>query len=178
MKEGSKFSFAKAILAVLWKEKEATREMMKKHRYIKRLCAHKSDITFRSSLMRLMDCAFIKKDGYGLYSLQEKSVDRAIMAFIEAESALNSFRSERWDGGWRIIIFDVPETKRSYRNKLRDVIRKAGFKQIQSSIWAYPFPVPPYLKDILTDEHIKPYIRFITANNIENDEDLRGLFKI
>ena len=94
MQKRPNISLAKAILATLWREKELSREKIKKHRYIVRLCAHKSDITFRSSLMRLLDAGLIQVSSYGLYTLHEKSRDKATMAFVDVEATLHSLRVE------------------------------------------------------------------------------------
>jgi phenylacetic acid degradation operon negative regulatory protein len=46
----------------------------------------------------------------------------------------------RWDGRWRLILFDVPEARRSKRNKLRGYLRDRGFGYLQNSVWITPDP--------------------------------------
>src|SRR6266545_239985 len=47
----------------------------------------------------------------------------------------------RWDGRWRLIAFDVPEARRTVRNKLRRYLRERGFGFLQNSVWITPDPV-------------------------------------
>ena len=178
MQKRPSISSAKAILATLWREKELTREKIKKHRYTVQLCASKSDVTFRGSLMRLLDSQMINVSSYGLYTLNDKARNKAAMSFIDVESRLNTSKANRWDGGWRIIMFNIPEGERFHRDRLRYAIRVAGFKQVQSGIWAYPYPVPPFLKTIFSEEPIKSHIRFITSKRVERDSDLKKIFNL
>jgi DNA-binding transcriptional regulator PaaX len=47
----------------------------------------------------------------------------------------------RWDGRWRLVIFDVPENRRATRDKLRAYLRMRGFGYLQNSVWITPDPV-------------------------------------
>ncbi len=46
-----------------------------------------------------------------------------------------------WDGKWRMVVFDLPEDKRSLRNELRRELRAARFGGLQGSVWINPDPV-------------------------------------
>lgn len=46
-----------------------------------------------------------------------------------------------WDGEWRMVVFDLPEEKRSLRNELRRELRAARFGGLQGSVWVSPDPV-------------------------------------
>ncbi len=46
-----------------------------------------------------------------------------------------------WDGKWRMVVFDLPEEKRSLRNELRRELRTARFGGLQGSVWVSPDPV-------------------------------------
>jgi phenylacetic acid degradation operon negative regulatory protein len=43
-----------------------------------------------------------------------------------------------WDGKWRMVVFDLPEEKRSLRNELRRELRAARFGGLQGSVWVSP----------------------------------------
>ena len=47
----------------------------------------------------------------------------------------------RWDGRWRLVVFDVPEGRRGLRDKLRAQLRRRGFGYLQHSVWITPDPV-------------------------------------
>ncbi len=46
-----------------------------------------------------------------------------------------------WDGLWRMVLFDVPVSRDSTRNKLRDYLRHRGFGFLQRSVWITPHPL-------------------------------------
>jgi phenylacetic acid degradation operon negative regulatory protein len=47
----------------------------------------------------------------------------------------------RWDGRWRLVIFDVPESRRLTRDKLRKHLHMRTFGYLQNSVWITPDPV-------------------------------------
>lgn len=59
---------------------------------------------------------------------------------------------EKWDGKWRIVIWDIPEKRRKVRDLLRHQLKQLGFKMIQRSVWASKknctLPLKEYIKKI------------------------------
>jgi phenylacetic acid degradation operon negative regulatory protein len=45
-----------------------------------------------------------------------------------------------WDGKWRIVLLDLPETRKDEREALRYLLKKAGFVCLKNSVWVSPFP--------------------------------------
>ena len=46
--------------------------------------------------------------------------------------------SRKWDGRWRLVVFDVPTTQNSRRSRLTRYLRKRGFGRLQNSVWITP----------------------------------------
>jgi len=46
-----------------------------------------------------------------------------------------------WDRKWRLVIFDIPETRRKARLRLRRFLREQGFGYLQQSVWISPDPL-------------------------------------
>lgn len=46
---------------------------------------------------------------------------------------------KRWDGKWRVVLFDIPEKRKQARHALRTKLQDLGFYQLQKSVWVYPF---------------------------------------
>ena len=44
----------------------------------------------------------------------------------------------RWDGRWRMVIFDVPTGRNAQRERLRRYLRQQGFGYLQDSVWITP----------------------------------------
>ena len=81
-----------------------------------------------------------------------------------------------WDGKWRIVMFDIEETTRSRRDKLRKYLEKLGFRQYQKSVFICPYDCEleiNYLKGILksTGE-----IKYGIVERFDDDIDLKKEF--
>ena len=156
--------------------KEAGREKLFSHKYVKLFCQDKHKTTFRTCISRLLSQKLIKKDYNDIVGLTELGKKKAMHSFIKAESLLYKVGEAKWDGGWRIVLFDMPESKRNHRDYLRKTLKMVGFREFQKSIWVYPYPVPPFLKQLLFEDNIKPHIKFITTNLVDDDSELKKVF--
>jgi len=47
----------------------------------------------------------------------------------------------RWDGLWRMIIFDLPGRQQHVRQRLLRWLRQNGFGYLQNSVWIHPDPL-------------------------------------
>lgn len=167
---------SRSILAALWCENYINKKEIPNHPYIKSL--KKQPSTYRTAVFRLKQAGILIKEGDKL-KLTEKGKEESLFAYIDAETAVyktNFF--QKWDGAWRILLFDIPENKRKYRDYLRKVLKRIGFKELQRSIWLYPYPVPSFLKEIVFHKDICAHSRLITTSKLEGDDDLRKIFNI
>lgn len=176
--DSKSFSAGKSILAVLWHKKEVRREDIVSHRYIKLLCGNKSKTTYRTCISRLSSQKLINKNEGNFISLSDKGKKKGLAAFIEAETRLYKNDELSWDGVWRLVFFDIPEKKRKFRDYLRRILKTVGFREFQKSIWAYPYPVPTFIKELLFDEEVRSHVKFVIASSIDDDGHLRNIFNL
>jgi len=70
-----------------------------------------------------------------------------------------------WDGLWRIVILDLPETRKNEREALRYLLKKAGFVCIKNSVWVTPYAYEHLFMNIKKDLNLTTeFIIFVTAN--------------
>lgn len=84
----------------------------------------------------------------------------------------------KWDGKWRLVIFDIPEKYRNSRDLIRSKLKQLGFYQFQKSVFIYPYPCEKeikFLREVLGVPHA---IKLIKADKVENDEELRKIFSL
>lgn len=86
-------------------------------------------------------------------------------------------KQELWDGKWRILMFDIPEAKKTAREALRSRLKQLNFVQFQKSVWAYPYFCNNEIDFITEYFSIAKYVNLITVK-IENDEPLRVKFEL
>ncbi len=82
----------------------------------------------------------------------------------------------RWDGRWRIVIFDVEEKKQNDRAKIRRLLQRLGFLLLQRSVWVYPYDCEEIIALIKTDMRTGRNVLYIIADAIEYDRPLREHF--
>ena len=88
-------------------------------------------------------------------------------------------RPKRWDGKWRIVIFDISELKKIYREAFRGKLKELGFYPLQKSVWVHAFDCQAEIELLreffgLTEKEL----RLIITENIGGDKKLKQFFKI
>lgn len=85
----------------------------------------------------------------------------------------------RWDGKWRMLIFDISERRRRLRSRLRTLLQGAGFVRLQDSVWVYPYPCDEFV--VLTRAHLASGVgelRSVVVEALEADQKLREHFRL
>lgn len=83
----------------------------------------------------------------------------------------------KWDGKWRLVIFDIPETHRKSRNILRRIL-KAGFVFVQKSALITPFNIGVALKEILQYLNLSFYVEYFEVTEFDKEDRFLSKFKI
>lgn len=89
-----------------------------------------------------------------------------------------SIKPQRWDGKWRLFMFDVPESLRSKRVAIGRKVVEMGMLAFQKSVYISPFACEQELLKAVRFLHLEKYIRLITAENISDETHFKNLFKI
>ena len=82
-------------------------------------------------------------------------------------------KPRRWDGKWRLVIFDIPEKQRPTRDKIRHLVSRLGFLRLQDSVWVYPYDCEELVTLLKTDLKIGRAVLYIIADAIEFDKPIR-----
>lgn len=53
-----------------------------------------------------------------------------------------------WDGLWRMLLYDVPEKDRAYRESLRAFLKRMRMGCLQRSVWITPRDIRPDFEDL------------------------------
>lgn len=87
-------------------------------------------------------------------------------------------KQEKWDGLWRIIIFDIPEKFKKARNALAQKLKSAGAYPLQKSVFVYPYDCKDDIDFIVEFFNLRKYVRFILAKEIDNELHLKKIFNL
>lgn len=115
---------------------------------------------FSQALKRLRERGLIEEDkidaGKVILKLTELGYDALGLEFDEKE----------WDGKWRIVVFDIPENKRSVRRILRSRLKMWEFVPWQKSVWATKRNITEKLKKLIQELEIEDWVAIIESDNI------------
>ena len=84
----------------------------------------------------------------------------------------------RWDGVWRIVIFDISEKKKKAREALRSKLKELGFRELQKSVLVYPYECEDEVDFICEVFELRNSVRYIRARYISNEAELKLKFDI
>ncbi len=87
-------------------------------------------------------------------------------------------KPQRWDGKWRLIIFDIPERFRKGRDALRMRLGQLGFIEFQRSVFVHPFECRDETDFLIEFYQLRPWVRYVVADFIDTDLHLRHKFHL
>lgn len=87
-------------------------------------------------------------------------------------------KNKVWDRQFRIILFDIPETKKNARDAFRFKMRELGCVKFNDSVWVYPYQCQKEIDFIASYWGVEKYIQFIIAKDLTNRDKLEKHFKL
>ena len=84
---------------------------------------------------RLID--YREKEDGNVYIVLTKNGQKKALEYQINELKIK--KPDKWDGKWRIVIFDIPEKKKKAREVLRAKLKDLGFKELQKSVFVLPY---------------------------------------
>jgi phenylacetic acid degradation operon negative regulatory protein len=76
-----------------------------------------------------------------------------------------------WDKKWRIILFDVPESKRTIRQMFRLKLMDLGARMLQSSVWITPNrDVVDRFNSIITETDLVESVHFFESDHVGGNQ--------
>ena len=91
---------------------------------------------------------------------------------LEGEEALVP---RTWDGFWRIIILDIPENRKSEREALRYLLKKANFVCVKNTVWVSPHPYEHLFTNIKKDLNLGTELMILVTNKLDEETNLAFL---
>jgi len=109
----------------------------------------------------------------GVIEITEKGKKKVLQFDIE-EMKINI--PPKWDGYWRIVIFDIPEKFKKARNALSKKIKDLGMFPLQKSVFVYPFECRDEINFISEFFRVGKFTQYIVAKEIDSENFLKQHF--
>jgi len=98
-----------------------------------------------------------------------KGMDRLKMAGIDH---LSIQRPAKWDGKWRVVIFDIPERHKVARDILRSKLVVLGFEKIQESVYAHPFECTEPVSQLASALNLSGNLLLMISEVIQGEDQI------
>jgi DNA-binding transcriptional regulator PaaX len=76
--------------------------------------------------------------------------------------------AKKWDGKYRLIIFDIPEEKRTIRDLLRSKLKEFGCVGWQKSVWVTKEDVTKIVLKFIEENSLEDYILVLETDAVNN----------
>lgn len=76
------------------------------------------------------------------------------LKILSTKFDLEKFTKRPWDGKWRMVVFDILESHKKQRERLRGFLKSLGFGLLQESVWISPFPIENELDEFLSQQKL------------------------
>lgn len=152
-----------------------TIHLWRRHKWLKRYGRKKVYDTFY--LLRRRGYIDFEKRGKQIYiSLTDKGKEKAGWMQIDA---LKIKKPKKWDGKWRLVMFDIQELKKIYREAFRGRLKELGFVPLQKSVWVHPFECRDEIEVLRAFFGLsEKELRLVVTSDLGDDYALRQIFKL
>jgi DNA-binding transcriptional regulator PaaX len=123
----------------------------------------------------LLKRGYLAKNAEGFLRITPRGSAR--LRAIEIEEELRGVK-RRWDGRWRVLIFDIPERRKIMRDKIRRTLHNLGFVRLQDSVWIFPYDCEEYVALLKADFKIGKDVLYMIVDELESDGGLRERFSL
>lgn len=165
----NKSSFSKKILRLL-AEKPAISVPELVERVNTQDSGKKPVAAISRSLKGLRDTGLIEQafSGQNQYARLTKEGKKKVHSLsLENDTSL----SPMWDGKWRIILLDLPESRKDERESFRYLLKKAGFLCLKNSVWISPFPYEHLFTNIKKDFGLTTELMVFVTDKIDPETE-------
>ena len=132
----------------------------------------------KGTLARLKEYGYVAYEGKGQDMRIRLTEKGERFAALMEDGGVAIQKPKRWDGKWRVLIFDISESKKALRNKVRSTLVTLGFVRLQDSVWVHPYDCEDFILLLKADFKIGKEVLYIIADKIENDKELRTRFDL
>lgn len=76
------------------------------------------------------------------------------------------YKKEKWDGLWRVVVFDIPEEDKRLRNVLRQTLKVLEFRALQKSVWISKRNFTKELREWLEDLKLTRFVLIFETRDL------------
>jgi len=128
------------------------------------------------SIDKLLEKGFVRKVKKGSSIFIELTKEGKEQVSKYKLGDLKIEKPKKWDKKWRVVIFDISESKKGLRDLLRFNLERLGFIKLQNSVWVFPYECEELVFLLKTNFFVDSDVLYMEVNRIENEKWLKELF--
>ncbi len=121
----------------------------------------------KNALHRLIIKGHVRRNAKGFLEITESG--KHALRLEEARADQPAFTKRRWDGQFRLVMFDIPQKRRNTRDRLRAMMTSFGFLRVQDSVWVTPYDCEDLIALVKAELRVGKDILYAVVSEIEND---------
>lgn len=123
--------------------------------------------TIRVTLKRLQKLGIVEKRGDTFFL---SKFGKNLMAVIKRK---NKIIGGKWDGKYRVVIFDIPEKIRKTRDWLRSELYLLEYRKLQKSVFISKKPLTRDIIEAIKNLKINNYVNYLLVDKVFDDRLVR-----
>jgi DNA-binding transcriptional regulator PaaX len=120
-----------------------------------------------------------------LVSVTEKNGKTKIELSIKGKIKIMEYKLEEmklldknWDGWWRFVVFDIPESKRLARDYLRVQLKELNFYMLQKSVLVTPWDCRKEIDFLRYFYQVQGSVSLLLVKKFDEEEKVRNYFRL
>jgi|SRR3989344_2441707 len=165
--------FAEEIVLFL-QDFDKSRPIQSAYEYLKKRHTKFAKWQYNRVIKRLTDSnriAVVKKNGKLFVELTSKGKIVGLLSKLGTQS-----QAKPWDGKWRLMIWDIPESSSKQRDMIRWFVKRLGFFKLQHSVYITPFELSSEAVSYLIESDLWKFIRFLRVDRLDDDKMVKQHF--
>lgn len=114
-------------------------------------------------------------DGSVTVTITKNGINRALTYQLES---MRLKKPKKWDGKWRVVVFDIPEKYKKVRDIFRMRLKQLGLYPFQESVFVSPYKCFGEIEFLRELYGVSFTVRYLLVEKIEDDDELRNYFSL
>lgn len=115
------------------------------------------------------------RDGVLTVKITKRGMIRALSYKLDT---LSLDKRNQWDKKWRVVIFDIPDMYKHFRDLFRKRLIQLGLYQLQESVYVSPYSCFEEIEFLRELYGIAFTVRYLLVEKIEEDSNIRTHFNL
>lgn len=131
----------------------------------------------RRNLRRMQEqkmVEFVEENGEEVIKLTDKGRTKYLRFRLEELS----LKGQKWDGKWRLVLYDISKLKKSMQEGFRRTIKQIGLYPLQKSVYLTPYPCADTISYLREYYDLGEEVIMLEVSGLENESFYRDYFDL